>query len=708
MTPPDPATGTATTDGATDRATDSATDDRPAGWSAPPSRRDDTVEVLHGVEVADPYRWLEAIDSDEVTEWVAAQNAATESWLAEHAPRREALRARLDELTAITVRTAPKQRQGRWFGLRRDPQADQPALVVADQPGGEERVLIDPAGWGPTSTIADWQPNADGTLVAYARSDAGSDWMVWRVREVAGGEDRPDELRWSKFGTTSWLDDGRALIYSAFDPPPEGVDPTAAVVDAPRITLHRLGDEQSADTLLHREADTELLPDAEVSDDDRWLILTVSRGTLRETLVRAVDLSSPERPLIDVVGEADALHHVVTTDGDRFYLVTDFEAPLGRLVVVDVTDPARRRREVIAEADARLLSVDRAAGAFVVHRLRDAASALQIHDLDGRLRQEVELPPATSVTELQASSRSPLVTLTMSSFTDPGSVWLLDTTDGGLRKLHDFAAEPPPELAIDRVHTTSADGTPVPMWLIHRPEVTATGDVPTLLWGYGGFDIPVTPSWRPEWAAWVDSGGLLAVANLRGGGEFGKEWYDAGRRARKQNVFDDALECARWLAGSGWTRAERIAINGGSNGGLLTGACLTQAPELFGAAVPQVGVLDMLRFHKFTIGWAWASDYGNPDEPEGFQWVRAYSPLHNVRPGTMYPPTLITTGDHDDRVMPAHSYKFAAALQAAQAGDGPILLRIDVSAGHGGGKPRSKLIEERADVLAFLWATIGA
>lgn len=674
----------------------------------PETRRDGTVEVLHGVEVADPYRWLEDIDTAEVGAWVAAQNAATEGCFAAHATNRAELRQQLAELTAIASRSPAKQRGGRWFSLRREPEADQPALVVADAPDGPERVVVDPAGWGPTSTIAAWEPSPDGSLVAYARSDAGSDWMTWRVRDVDTGEDLADVIEWSKFGETSWREDGKAFVYSAFDPPPPGADPTAVIVASPRITVHRLGDDPSEDTALHQESDPELLPDAEVSDDDRWLVLTVSRGTLRQNVVRAIDLADPAQPLLDVVPTADALHEVVTTEGDAFYLLTDFGAPLGRLVRVDVTDPDRTRVEVIPEGAGRLLSVSRFRDGFLVHRLQDAASRLAVHGLDGALRTEIELPAATSVLDLQASPRSSLVSLHLASFADPGSIWLLDTADGSLRKLHDFADRPPADLVVERVTAPSTDGTAVPMWLIHRPEVVANGEVPTLLWGYGGFDIAITPQWRPEWAAWVAGGGLLAVTNLRGGGEFGKDWYDAGRRDRKQNVFDDFQGCARWLAASGWTRAGRLAINGGSNGGLLVGACLTQAPELFGAAVPQVGVLDLLRFHKFTIGWAWASDYGNPDEPDGFAWVRRYSPLHNVREGVAYPATLVMTGDHDDRVMPAHSYKFAAALQAAQAGDAPILLRVDVSAGHGAGKPRSKLVEERADLLAFLWATVGA
>ena len=680
-------------------------------WQPPETRRGDLVEVLHGVEVADPYRWLEDIDSAEVADWVARQNIVTSEWLAAQAPSRDEIRARLEELTDLTTWSAAVQRGGRWFGLRKDPHADQPVLVVSDDPSEFGRVLLDPADWDDagegavTATISGWEPSPDGRLVAWARSDAGSDWMTWRVRDVFTGEDRPDVLRWSKFCNATWLASNDGFVYSALDRPAADEDPTKVTVETPRITLHQLGNEQRADATLHRESDGELIPHAEISHDGRWLILTVSRGTLRETVVRAIDLTDIAALPIDVVAEANALHQVVGTQGDVFFVLTDDTAPMGRLVAIDAADPDRRRRELIPEGPDRIEAIVRAQDAFVVHVFRDAASALRVHGPDGAARHDVALPASSAITELRANPESRLVTLTLTSFTDPGSAWILDTATGELTQLHEPGLKTP-DLVVDRVHASSADGTQVPMFLVHRADVTADGSVPALLYGYGGFDIAITPTWKADWQVWVERGGLLAVANLRGGGEFGRAWYDAGRRDRKQNVFDDALGCARWLASSGWSRPGRIAVTGRSNGGLLAAACLTQGPDLFGAAVPEVGVLDMVRFHKFTIGWAWISDFGDPDDPEGFGWVRGYSPLHRIEPGRVYPPTLVTTGDHDDRVMPAHSYKFAAALQSAAAGDGPVLLRIDTAAGHGAGKPTSKLLDERADVLAFLEATL--
>jgi prolyl oligopeptidase len=688
----------------------------------PATRRDDTVDTLHGVEVADPYRWLEDIETPEVAEWVRAQNAVTAEWLAAHATSREEIRGRIAQLWQFTLWGAPVERGGRWFTSRRDPGADQPVVVVADEPESAGRVLLDPAEFGvgdATATIAGWQPSPDGRLLAYARSDAGSDWMTWRVRDVDTGEDLPDEVRWSKFCLAAWLGDGSGFVYSAFDPPAANEDATAMTVDSPRVTLHRLGAAQADDVVLHQESDRELMPESQTSDDGRWLVMHVAQGTRSDSMVRAIDLrqltGTARDGVIDVVEQPFAAHEVVGVEGTTFFLLTDHDAPMRRIVATDLDDPDRARREVVSEGPDRIVSAVRAGQGFVVHLLHDASSRLEVHDGDGGLPFAVELPPAVSVVEMHGHAESDLVGFTMASFTEPVTAWLLDSATGEVRRVHDAGAavaDLADDIVVERAGAPSRDGTVVPLFLIHRRDVEPTGQARTLLYGYGGFDIPITPDFKPHWRTWVERGGLLAVANLRGGGEFGRAWYDAGRRDRKQNVFDDMCGCAEWLAASGWTSPSRIVINGGSNGGLLVGACLTQRPELFGAAVPEVGVLDLFRFHTFTIGWAWTSDYGDPGVAAEFEWVRGYSPLHNVRPGQIYPPTLITTGDHDDRVLPAHSYKFAATLQAAQGQAGgpdapPVLLRIDVSAGHGAGKPTSKVIDERADVLAFAEATLG-
>ncbi len=685
----------------------------------PESPRGDLVETLHGVEVADPYRWLEDIDSPHVATWVGEQNQVTRQWLDAHAGTREQIRSQLSTLNDFTRWGPPLERGGRWFATRLDAGGDQPVIVVSDTPESDGRVLLDPAEFGvgdATATVSSWKPSPDGRLLVYARSDAGSDWMTWRIRDVESGRDLDDEVNWSKFCEASWLPDGSGFVYSAFDPPAPGEDAIATTVNHPRICLHRLGGVQSDDVVVHREDDPELMPESyHVSNDGSWLAFELARGTNSESMVRAVNLAevgsgSTPPTVVDLVEKPLAAHVIVGIAGSVFYLLTDEDAPMRRLVAIDADDPDRARREVIAEGPDRILEAMMTATGFVLHLLHDASSRLEVYDRDGALRYAVELPAAVTVEQMAARDSTDMVGFSLHSFTDPRTAWILDTTNGDVRRVHDAGAAAEQlrkDIVVDRGLATSADGAQVPVFLVHRQDVTANGEVPTLLYGYGGFDIPITPQFRAYWRAWVDRGGLLAIPNLRGGGEFGRSWYEAGKRERKQNVFDDMCACAAWLGGeSGWSRPSRIAVNGGSNGGLLVGACITQQPDLFGAAVPQVGVLDLYRFHKFTIGWAWTSDYGNPDVAEEWEWVRGYSPLHRIQPGRAYPPTLITTGDHDDRVLPAHSYKFAAALQAAQGGDAPILLRIDVSAGHGLGKPMTKLLDEYADILAFVEAAL--
>ena len=447
-----------------------------------------------------------------------------------------------------------------------------------------------------------------------------------------------------------------------------------------------------------------------MSDDGTLLIITVWRGTDPESRVHVADLTGGAtaitvRPLLD---KADAYYEVVGTIGRTLYLVTDLDAPRRRLVAVDADDPTAAIREVIPEGADALEGVQLVGGGFAAITLHHAHNRLSLHDLDGTPRGLVELPGIGTVPAVAGRRDDPELFLLFDTFTAPKTLLAVRIADGTVRQPAPRAlAWSPDDFVTEHTFVTSEDGTRVPLFLTRRRDVHPNGDVPTLLYGYGGFQIPIGPTFKAEWLAWVERGGLLAVASLRGGSEYGSAWHDAGRLANKQHVFDDFAACLRWLAASGWTRPGRIGILGRSNGGLLVGALLTQHPELFGAAVPEVGVHDMLRFHRFTIGWGWTSDYGCPDDVEQFGWLYAYSPLHNVRAGTVYPPTLVTTGDHDDRVVPGHSFKFTAALQAAQAGDAPILIRVDTDAGHGAGKPVSKLIEERADVLAFLEASLG-
>ncbi|MEO5964065.1 MAG: prolyl oligopeptidase family serine peptidase, partial [Candidatus Limnocylindrales bacterium] len=571
---------------------------------------------------------------------------------------------------------------------------------------GEGRVLLDPNGLSAagTTSLAEAVVSPSGELVACATSDAGSDWRTWTVRRVATGELLPDRIAWCKFTTVAWVDDDGGFFYERYPEPPPEATHEAPNLD-PEIRFHRLGTDAASDPLIFSTPhEPEWAFDPAMSEDGRHLVVTVLRGTDPVTRIYVADLANgPEeaavRPLLDA---ADARHlHVATIDG-TIYLHTNLGAPLGRVISVAVDDPTNIR-EVVAECNDVLEDVHLVGGRIAVAYLHHAHSRLEIHELDGSHVADVPLPGIGSIVDMAGRTGDDELFLAYASFQAPASIIAVrmadaSVRDAGVRRL----PWNPADFVTEHRFVVSADGTRVPLFLTRRRDVTPTGEVPTLLYGYGGFQIPVGPGFRAEWLAWMERGGLLAVASLRGGSEYGKAWHDDGRLANKQHVFDDFAACLRWLAGSGWTRAGRIGISGRSNGGLLVGALLTQHPELFGAAVPEVGVMDMLRFHRFTVGWGWTSDYGCPDDPDEFRWLHAYSPLHNIREGVAYPPTLVTTGDHDDRVVPGHSFKFVAALQAAQRGDAPVLIRIDTDAGHGVGKPVHKQIDERADVLAFL------
>jgi prolyl oligopeptidase len=684
--------------------------------TVPTAHRLDLVEELFGTPVADPYRWLEDTDAPETRAWIHAQNERSEGWLAQ-VPERGEIRARLAELWDHPRRGAPWRRGGRWFQMRNDGLQEQDVLWTMDAPDDEGRVLLDPNRLSSDGTVALTAAavSKDGRLLVYATSAAGSDWMTWQVREVETGDDLPDRIEWSKFTEAAWLPDGSGFLYGAYDPPPTG-EAYEAENKNQRLMLHRLGTAQGDDrVVLERPDQPEWSYQPVVTDDDRFVVAHVWRGTHPENRLWVIPLNEAghlgeEVTVLPLVDTFEAMVEHAGSDGDTFYLLTDRDAPRGRVVAVDLTTPAPEDwREVVPEGEDTIERARLVGGRMVVVALHHASHRVRVVDLDREAAHEVALPGLATVDELRGRSADTTVHLTAETFTAPKAVLAHDVETGETREVS------PPGLdteqarfVTEQVFVESHDGTPIPVFLVRRHDVQPDGDVPTLLYGYGGFNIPQTPAFKLERLVWVERGGLLAVACLRGGGEYGKEWHDAGRLANKQNVFDDLVAVAEWLAGtSGWSRRERIAIHGRSNGGLLVGAAMTQRPDLFGACVPEVGVLDVLRFHKFTIGWAWMSDYGNPDEEEDFRTALAYSPYHNVRPGTCYPPTLVTTGDHDDRVVPGHSFKFAAALQHAQGCDSPVLARIDTSAGHGLGKPTSKLIDERADVLAFLAGTIA-
>jgi len=676
----------------------------------PPAPTSDQVDDYHGTRITDPYRPLEDSDAPESRAWIAAQNALTQRILGEIPARRE-IRERLAEVWDYPRTGAPWRRADRWFQMRNTGLQDQDVLWVADAPDAEGHPLIDPnlLSDDGTTALSAVAVTDDGARIAYATSDAGSDWRTWRVRDVSTGDDLLDRVEWSKFASAAWTDDGEGFFYGRYPEPP-----AEAAYDAPNFQMefcyHRLGTHQSDDlVILVRPDQPEWGYEPEVTDDGRILTIIVWRGTDPENRLYVADLIDgvdglEVRPLID---DPDASYLPIAGIDGTLFILTDHEAPNGRIIAVDVA--SGERREVVPEGADALEQARIVGNRLAVAYLHDAHHRLAIHELDGTPVTQPELPGIGTVAGLSGRRDDPDLHLTFETFAAPPSVLAVRMTDGtvaasGAAQL----AWSPADFVTEQVFAASADGTRIPLFLTRRRDLERTGAVPTLLYGYGGFQIAIGPMFKPEWLAWMERGGLLAVASLRGGAEYGKTWHDAGRLANKQNVFDDFAATARWLASSGWTDAAHVGILGRSNGGLLVGASLTQHPELFGAAVAEVGVMDMLRFHRFTIGWGWTSDYGSADDPEQFGWLLAYSPLHTIRPGTVYPPTLVTTGDHDDRVVPGHSFKFAAALQAAQAGEAPIVARIDTDAGHGIGKPVHKLMDERADVIAFLEGMIGS
>ncbi len=670
----------------------------------PPARRDDVVEALHGVEIPDPYRWLEDTDSPETRAWIEAQNQITQAWLSQ-VPGRDAIRDRLRHLTDHARAGAPWRRGDRWFQMRNTGLQNQDVLWTMPAPDATGEVLLDPNLLSVDGTVAltALSVTEDGTLLAYATSNAGSDWMTWQVRDTATGQLLGDLVRWSKFSGAAWAPDNSGFWYSRYDEPTTEAEFEGVNLDQ-KLYFHRVGEPQDGDALVYaRPEQPEWGFNPEVSPDGRFVVLTVWWGTQPNNRLYLIDLDEDPRTVVPLLDDMDASYEFVANDGSVLYLLTDLDAPSSRIIAVDVADPRREAwREIVAEtADtlerARLVG-ERILGVYLHH----AANKLRLFTLDGEPDGEIPLPGVGAVDSVTGRRDDRTCCFTYTTFTDPTVVFHYDLDTAATDVLHRVDIDSDARLVTEQHFVVSTDGQKVPVFLVHRDDVTPDSKTAAWLYGYGGFEIPITPICKNEWLVWAEMGGVIAVANLRGGGEYGQQWYDAGRLANKQQVFDDAIAVAEWLVETGWAGARRVAIHGRSNGGLLAGACLTQRPGLFGAAVPEVGVLDMLRFHRFTIGWGWVSDYGSADDPEQFEWLLAYSPLHRIEPGTSYPPTLVTTGDHDDRVVPGHSFKFTAALQAAQVGDAPILIRVETDAGHGVGKPTDKLVAERADVVAFL------
>jgi prolyl oligopeptidase len=681
-------------------------------FAVPPTRTCGQVDDYFGTKVADPYRWLEDDHAPETRDWVAAQNKATFEYLAA-IPQRKAIEDRLTALWNYEKFTAP-QRDGRnWFYTHNTGLQNQAVVYVTQDPAKEGRVLLDPNTLSREGTMAlsGRVTSPDGRKLAYAVSSAGSDWQIWHVKDVATGRDLPDELQWSKFRTVAWTRDGKGFFYVSYAAPREG-DALKGVTKAPKIRFHALGTPQADDALVYERPDQpEWYLDPEVTEDGRWLVIQVTKGDAPESAVYLKDLRKPGAAVVPLLDRFDAKYAVVENTGATFYVKTSQGAPRNRLVAIRAGHPEPSAwTELIPQGPGQdvLENVSLVGGRFVATWMRDAHSAVTLHDLKGRRTAELTLPGVGTATGFHGRRPDRETFYTYTSFNVPPTIFRYDFASGRSTVLHaPKVAFDPAAYEVRQVFYPSKDGIRIPMFLVHRKGLVLDGTNPTLLYGYGGFGVSLTPSFSAARIAWLEMGGVFAEPNLRGGGEYGEAWHDAGRLGNKQNVFDDFIAAGEWLIQNKYTSTPKLAINGASNGGLLVGACLDQRPGLWGAAVPEVGVMDMLRFHTFTVGWGWKGDYDSSETRGGFETLLKYSPLHNLKAGVAYPPTLVMTSDHDDRVVPAHSHKYTATLQAAQGGPAPILTRIATNAGHGAGKPTRKSIEERADVYAFLVKALG-
>lgn len=688
---------------------DGASASGPATPQYPETRTVDQTDVYVStrdgeVVVEDPYRWLEADVrvSPEVADWVEAQNAVTNAYLSQ-LPGRDHIAGRLRELWNYERYGLPTQRGGRYFYTRNDGLQDQSVLYVADGLEAEPRALIDPNAWsgdGTTALAGSW-PSPDGTRLVYSVQTGGSDWRTLKVRDVETGEDLSDEIDWVKFSPVSWAADGSGFFYSRYPEPEEGAAFTALNLNQ-AIYFHTLGTGQGEDRLIQADLDN---PDVgwrgETSDDGRYLIIRSATGT-DGNAIHILDLEAADAAPVAIF-EGFANNHIYVGNlGQTVLFHTDLEAPNGRIVAVDLADPSSLI-DIVAEGENPITDADHVGGHLIVETMRDVASAISVYSQAGDLVREVELPGLGVASGFSGSPDSAQTFYSFESLNQPAALYRYDVETG---ESSVFRA---PELTFDpdayvvtQTFYDSTGGARIPLFIAHHRDIDPNGARATLIYGYGGFAVTRRPDFDPRRLQWMEMGGVYAIANLRGGSAYGRDWHDAGRLANKQNVFDDFINAGRAMIEMGWTSPDHLAIHGRSNGGLLIGAVANQAPGLFAAALPAVGVMDMLRFNQFTAGRFWVDDYGSPQDPDMFDVLHGYSPYHNVPDGGDYPATLITTADTDDRVVPGHSFKYAARLQASDTGDAPTLIRIESSAGHGSGTPVSKLVEEAADRWAFI------
>lgn len=671
----------------------------------PVINKSNQVDNYHGYQISDPYRALENPDAEVTKAWIEEQNQVTFAYL-QAIPSREKIKQRLTKLWDYEKYGTPFQEGENYFYFKNDGLQNQSVLYTLPNLNAEPRVLLDPNQLSTDGTVAlsGIAISENGQLLAYGLSTAGSDWQEWKVRNIQTGEDLTDHLQWIKFSSASWTNDNQGFFYSRYDQPNQ----TTKLEDVnyyQKLYYHKIGTPQSDDILIyHRPDQKEWGFAGEVTEDGKYLIISIWLGTDSRNLVFYQDLTNKNTEVVELINQFEADYSFINNDDNWFYFLTDLNSPRGRVIAIDTQNPGSKNwLDIITEGTEKLNSVSILNNQFVSVYLQDAYSKIKIFDLQGNFMREVELPGIGSVRGFSGKRNATETFYGFTSFTTPTTIYRYDLNTGEsevfCQPQVDFN---PDDYEIKQVFYESKDGTQIPMFITHKKGIKLDSNNPTYLYGYGGFNISLTPNFSVSLLVWMEMGGVYAVPNLRGGGEYGEKWHQAGMKQKKQNVFDDFIAAAEWLIANNYTQRQKLAIGGGSNGGLLVGACMTQRPDLFAAVLPAVGVMDMLRFHKFTIGWAWVPEYGCSENSQEFATLYAYSPLHNLKPDTAYPATLITTADHDDRVVPAHSFKFAATLQEFHVGDLPVLIRIETKAGHGAGKPTAKIIEEAADKWAFL------
>jgi prolyl oligopeptidase len=674
-----------------------------AGFVYPKPQKVSQTDNYFGTKVADPYRGLENADAPWTKKWIEAENKITYDYLAT-IPERAKIEKRLTALWDYEKYGVPFREGGRYFFAKNAGLQNQSVIYTASALPGEPHALIDPNTLSKDGTVAlsGYAVPDDGKRFAYGLAVAGSDWQEWKIRDVETGKDLDDDLKWVKFSGASWNHDGSGFFYNRYDEPKGGGEQLKETNYFQKVYYHKLATPQAQDELIYERKDhKDWLYNAQMTEDGAYLIISVSQGSDPKNQVFYKDLLHPGGKVIELLNKQDATYEFIGNEGNLFWFRTNLAAPKARIVAIDVQNP-EEMKEVVAEGSDTLESVSLVGNLFVANYLKDAHSLVRLFGVSGKDAGEISLPGLGTAAGFTGKRKDTETFYSYTSFTEPPTIYRYDFKSGQnaalFRPKVDFKSE---DYTTEQVFYQSKDGTRVPMFLTSKKGLEKKDGNPTLLYGYGGFDISMAPSFAPATAVWLEMGGVYAVANLRGGGEYGEEWHLAGTKERKQNVFDDFIAAGEWLIANHYTSTPKLGISGRSNGGLLVGACLTQRPDLWGATLPAVGVMDMLRFQKFTIGWAWASDYGSSENAEEFKALYKYSPLHNIKPAK-YPPTLITTADHDDRVFPGHSFKFAAALQADQNGDAPVLIRIETRAGHGAGKPTTKQIEDVTDQWSFL------